>query len=236
MKQKIFRISILLLAGITIMTACKKKKDNTKDQTNMVSEVIDNGAAEHDIVSMPWLDSNGDTLGTILSYSTWLKVRSQYKSMSEDTVWAVLRDSLQASHRGDTVRGAFNPPDTDEDIFVECGKLREIRNGYITIIDSVMYLADFESSFEFLYKIVYQVAIYDDGYTREIMPYHRPENIRNGDIKIIETDTISVPYSFTGGYIVLARRKLTHSITVNIGGQDYTLSSSCIEEKIVEIL
>lgn len=66
--------------------------------------------------------------------------------------------------------------------------------------------------------MVCQVATYDDVFFRQLMPYHRPEIVGSSEVKDEVMDTI-----ITESGLKRAIHKVSHSLTVRIAGQDYTI-------------
>ncbi|MBO4738638.1 MAG: hypothetical protein J5606_03655 [Bacteroidales bacterium] len=168
MKRTIFRISILLFAGITIMTACKKKndKDNPNNPQRIVVITPDDpnyvgGMTEPESTCIT--DEHGDTIGTQLSYRSCVDVDGETISYQLkqycSNVDTSFEDLLYGPYKYNTEYG-------------ECSRRQE---GNFTIIDSVLVLELVEIERVYVCKWHYEVAVYNDGTAQVVLPYHRPD-------------------------------------------------------------
>ncbi|MBP3546245.1 MAG: hypothetical protein J6K16_03830 [Alphaproteobacteria bacterium] len=97
-------------------------------------------------------------------------------------------------------------------------KTRE--EGFVDIVDSILvYTVSFEN-FSFDYELDYEVATYDDGYTKQLMPYHQIGTIKDKGYKLEDLEFI-----IEGGCYVYIRKLLTHAISVEFQGKTYDLTA-----------
>ena len=231
--MKRFAFAILAIVVTIALVSCEKEKVKPEPGNPAIinSEVVDTGQAGTDLAVSTVTSPEGDTLGTTLSYTSWIKVRTETKAASEKTVEVVLNDTLR------TNKGyATSANDIDELLDAEhhsTGYYRtqyssERYDGNVTIVDSVMEYRVVLRDFDLNYMVVYQVATYDDGFSRQLMPYHRPEVVRSSEVTCELMDTIIEPDEDTGYRHQFFRYKISHSLTVRIAGQDYTMPNYCI--------
>lgn len=184
------------------------------------SEVVDTGIAKD--VTVKEISGESGTEGTELTYKSWIKVNSQTRASRSDVYTVLLKDVF---HNTDTTI-------TIEDMYFDIGEYTTDisyyvkgtrQDGYVTITDSVMvYTLSFED-FSFAYELEYEVAVYDDGITKETMPYHKIKNLQDKGMEIVPLESIH-DESLT----VFARRQINHSITVEFCGETYTLKGKVI--------
>ena len=91
--------------------------------------------------------------------------------------------------------------------------------GFVTITDSVLvYTVKFDE-FSFDYRLNYEVAVYDDGITRQIMPYYYYSNIKDNG------GTLEMADSYVDGDFAYARRIYHHSLSVDFAGKTYQIQA-----------
>jgi hypothetical protein len=93
-------------------------------------------------------------------------------------------------------------------------------DGFVTVYDSILVYSVSYDDFSFDYKIIYQVPVYDDGVTKQVMPYYRYENIRNGETRVSDGESRVVEGK------VYAVKNLRHSIDVDFNGEMYTVKAN----------
>ena len=100
------------------------------------------------------------------------------------------------------------------------------KNGdYVTVTDSIMVCTVSYPGFSFDYELLYQVAVYDDHVTRQVMPYHKYENIVDNGCELSELEDASE------NGVTYKRQKCVHSLTVTFNGKEYKVSSELILKK-----
>lgn len=173
------------------------------------SEVYDNGSAEEVTVT-----STSD--GQSLSYESWMMVRGVTKGAFDNRVSVTLNASMpNVTEVRDVAVWDFGTSR-----IVQTREAGESRTeGFVTVTDSVLVYTVITEEFEFSYRLHYEVGVYDDGVTRQVMPYHYFGNIRdNGGV----TEAAD---SYVDGDYAYARRIFRHSISVEFGGETYEVKA-----------
>lgn len=244
MKQyKFWSIGTLcvLLACMVLHTASCSNED--EPVPSKIKVVVDEGADTKVTTKMLPGSSGTESAGTEISYKSWIQLQ---KEVSGGRSSAPARGPMLASSKDDIetisvlLRDVFHNLDTaivvDSFDFgqptstVTYSTNGQRREGYVTITDSVMYYNVNFDGFSFRYLIEYEVAVYDDGYNRIIMPYHKIKNIRDNGFSVEDLEFVLEPNS-SGGKDVYLRKKIKHSITVEFNGADYTLHGNVVLKK-----
>ena len=244
MKQyKFWSIGTLcvLLACMVLHTASCSKED--EPVSSKIKVVVDEGADTKVTTKMLPGSSGTESAGTEISYKSWIQLQ---KDVSGGRSSAPARGPMLASSKDDVetisvlLRDVFHNLDTaivvDSFDFgqptstITYSTNGQRREGYVTITDSVMYYNVNFDGFSFRYLIEYEVAVYDDGYNRIIMPYHKIKNIRDNGFSVEDLEFVLEPNS-SGGKDVYLRKKIKHSITVEFNGADYTLHGNVVLKK-----
>lgn len=200
------------------------------NQEVVESKVLDKGLSNK--VSTKQLSGTDETgkqiSGTELSYESWIKVQTKTAPKTRaggndgDVVTVLLKDVF---HNTDTTitfnNKFFDIGDYTTDISYRIKGTRQ--DGYITITDSVMVYSVIYEDFTFEYELEYEVAVYNDGISREIMPYHKIQNLKDNGITIEKLECVH-DESLT----VFARRQINHSVSVELNGETYTLKGKVI--------
>ena len=221
-------ITVAVFLAAMMFTSC----EDPLEEEVIASEVIDEGVSSkvttHQISGTT---ESGTTIsGTELSYESWIKVKTTTApktraSGDDDVITVLLKDVFHNTDTTVLVNSLDIPEEYTHDISYRVNGNR--RDGYVIITDSVMiYTVNFDD-FSFDYKLEYEVAVYDDGITKETMPYHKIKNIRDNGYKL-ENMEFSVEPNFQDIPSVYLRKKLSHSITVEFNGSDYTLNAKVI--------
>lgn len=223
--MKRFAFAILAAAVTIALASCEKEKEKPESGNPEIinSEVVDTGQAGTDLAVSTITSPEGDTLGTTLSYTSWIKVRTETKAASEKTVEVVLNDTLR-TNRGSVASTSDiqHSLDAEDHVLNYRRYPSERHDGHVIIVDSVMHYMITLRDYELMYYVVYQVATYDDGFSRQVMPYHRPEVVGSSEVTCELMDTI-IETDDTGFRHQFFRYKISHSLTVRIAGQDYTM-------------
>ena len=204
----------VMLTGAISLVSCEKEEPL---QNKVVeSEVIDQG-----------MDANvkvqTDDNGTTFSYDSWIIVSGYTRSAFENKISVTLNNNLN---------------NVDQEIEVSNwsmgeGKIsftydvKESRQSdeYVTLTDSVLRCSVAYANFSFDYELVYQVAVYNDGYTIQTMPYHKFENIVDNGYSLSDLEENSE------NGIIYERKLCTHSITATLNGKSYTASAEIVLKK-----
>ena len=222
--------SALLL--LVMFTSCDDPIDPV-DPGPSKTEIVDKGISNQiSSQQISGTTENGNTVtGTELSYESWIKVRTGTGAKKAP---AYVSTRAASGDDGDVVtvllKDVFH--NTDTTVYVnsfEFGKPQASvsyrvngtrRDGFVTITDSVMvYTVDF-GNMSFNYLLEYEVAVYDDGTTREVMPYHKIERITLGELEVgpLKNETQDGTTYF--------QRQCKHTISVVFNGESYTLKAN----------
>ena len=204
-----------MLAGTTMMTSCEKEEEISKREV-IDSEVLDEGVAEK-------VTEEVGTEGTQLSYESWIVVRGQTRAAFQNKVSVTLNNRLNNVSREIEVE-SWETGEAEISYGYKAGDSR--KNGdYVTVTDSVMVCTVSYPGFSFDYELLYQVAVYDDHVTRQVMPYHKYENIVDNGCELSELEDASE------NGVTYKRQKCVHSLTVTFNGKEYKVSSELILKK-----
>ena len=205
---KIIALPVCLLAfGLT---SCEK--DDVLPEV-VDSEVYDNGAAGEVTVQ----ETDGQTQ---MSYESWIMVRGVTRSSFDNKVTAVLNGKLSNVYEIRDVR-EWNDWTFTTHVSREASEYPRTE-GYVTITDSLLVYTVSCEDFEFSYQLRYEVGVYDDGVSKQTMPYHYYSNIRDNGGVLEDMDSYD-----EGGY-VYARKLYKHSITVDFGGKSYDVEAEVV--------
>ena len=225
----IFAVAAFLAA--VMFTSCEDPLDDPANQEVIESEFIDEGISSNVTTQqLSGTTENGATIsGTELSYESWIKVKTKMGPKTRasgndgDVVTVLLKDVF---HNTDTTLYVSSLDFSDEYTTDISYRVKgERRDGYVIITDSVMvYTVNFDD-FSFEYELEYEVAVYDDGITKETMPYHKIKNIRdNGcSIELVDSDD--------DGVNAYARKQIKHSFSVDFNNETYTIKGNVFLRK-----
>ena len=149
----------VMLTGAISLVSCEKEEPL---QNKVVeSEVIDQG-----------MDANvkvqTDDNGTTFSYDSWIIVSGYTRSAFENKISATLNNNLnnvdQEIEVSDWSMGEGKIS------FTYDAKESRQSDEYVTLTDSVLRCSVAYANFSFDYELVYQVAVYNDGYIMQARP------------------------------------------------------------------
>ena len=200
------------LTGMTMMTSCSKDEPLLPEVIE--SEVYDEGEAGE-------VSAQSGTQGTQLSYESWIMVRGITRASFDNKVSVILNNTFSNVDSVIEV-GSFNLGECRTELVYEAANRR--RQDFVTVTDSVlMYKVSFDV-FSFSYDLYHEIGIYDDGITRQTMPYHPIRNIRDNGYTLTDLDFI-IEDSEKGGQIVYLRKRFDHSISLDFNGKTYNLTA-----------
>ena len=227
--KKTFYLSGLFLGFVMcIMTLSSCGEDDLPEV--LESEIIDTGIDKD--VSVKQVKMKNGTVGTKLTYKSWIKVNSVTRATHSDVVSVTLNDVF---HNVDTICyvepwGLSNGYATD----ISYREKGTHKDGFVTTIDSAMVYTVTFDEFSFEYELEYQVAVYDDGVTKETMPYYKITNIRDNGYKVEDLDySIEKNFRLDDITSVYLRKSLSHSITVELNGKDYKLDANVMLKRVL---
>ncbi len=196
-----------MVCAMSIFTSCKKEPLPLPEVIE--SEVYDNGTAG-EVTTTPMEN------GVEMSYESWINVRGVTKGTFDNKVSVVLyanaQDVILPLDVATWNMGEFVTSTTHE-----VGESRT--EGFVTIVDSALVYTVSCDRFEFSYRLHYEVGTYDDGVSRQVMPYHYFKNIRDNGGVLEDAE------SYVDGEAAYARKIYRHSITVDFGGESYDVEA-----------
>ena len=197
----------VVLTGMTMMTSCSK--DDYELPEVIESEVYDEGRAEE-------VKAKVGTEGTQLSYESWIMVRGITRASFDNKVSVTLNGKLKDVAAVCPVNH-WEIGDYQATLFREVFDQRT--EGFVTVTDSVLVYKLTFDEFSFEYRLNYEVPVYDDHVTRQVMPYYYYSNLKDNGGRLEKAD------SYVDGDMAYARRIYHHSISVDFGGQTYEVKA-----------
>ena len=197
----------VVLTGMTMMTSCSK--DDYELPEVIESEVYDEGRAEE-------VKAKVGTEGTQLSYESWIMVRGITRASFDNKVSVTLNGKLKDVAAVCPVNH-WEIGDYQATLFREVFDQRT--EGFVTVTDSVLVYKLTFDEFSFEYRLNYEVPVYDDHVTRQVMPYYYYSNLKDNGGRLEKAD------SYVDGDKAYARRIYRHSISVDFGGQTYEVKA-----------
>lgn len=219
MKWHILLVSIVI--AMSIVSSCEKTKKvepPTPEPKIIGSQILDEGK-ESNVKAVYSKES------TKLSYKSWLMVRAETKAMKESKVEVELQNEFRHIDTSFIVK-SFEMGDYKTSIY---RRVRNIsKNGNITKIDSVfVYKIDFDE-FTFEYELDFDVAVYDDGFSRQELPYYGVDFTLLKDKGCTELSSMK---SYDDGVRAYARKNFTHTIEIECAGKQYVATANVILKK-----
>ena len=204
-----------MLTGSVMFTSCNKDEDFGVPEV-IESEVLDEGVAAE-------VTEEVGTEGTQLSYESWIVVKGQTRAAFENKISVILNNMLNNVSQEIEVE-SWESGEAKISYAFESADSR--KNGdFVTITDSVMICTVSYPNFAFDYELPYQVAVYDDGVTRQIMPYHKYENIVDNGCSLSDLEDV------VENGVTYKHKLCSHSITVTFNKKEYTVSSEVVLKK-----
>ena len=197
----------VVLTGMTMMTSCSK--DDYELPEVIESEVYDEGEAGE-------VRAEVGTEGTQLSYESWIMVRGITRASFDNKVSVTLNGKLKDVAAVCPVNH-WEIGDYQATLFREVFDQRT--EGFVTVTDSVLVYKLTFDEFSFEYRLNYEVPVYDDHVTRQVMPYYYYSNLKDNGGRLEKAD------SYVDGDKAYARRIYRHSISVDFGGQTYEVKA-----------
>ena len=212
-----FVMAVAVIMSTMTFVSCEDPFEEVLPEV-IESEVLDEGV-EDEIIETPSTDPEGTNVGTELSYKSWIMVKGQTRAAFEERVEVTLTNVFNNTDTTLVVDN-FELGEYTTSLSHKVRKTRE--EGFVDIVDSILvYTVSFEN-FSFDYELDYEVATYDDGYTKQLMPYHQIGTIRDKGYKLEDLEFI---IDNSDGEKVYLRKLLTHSISVEFQGKTYDLTA-----------
>ena len=210
-------VAAMIMSSVMIFASCSSDDDPMLPEV-IESEVLDKGM-DDTASSKPSINPNGVTTGTQFSYKSWIMVKGQTRAAFENKVEVTLNNAFNNT---DTLVKVYDfivePPKVE----VFNRKRSERKEGFVTVSDSVLVYSVQFAEFSFDYELDYEVAVYNDGVTKKVMPYHQIGAIKDKGYKLKQLD------SAIDGEEAYARQQLVHSISVEFNGKYYDLSATVL--------
>lgn len=220
MKKNISYFLTAVLLAVTLISCNPDKLPEV-----ITSEVLNEGI-EESVTETPSFELEGTNIASELSYKSWIMVKGETRDSFEDKVEVTLTNTFNNTNTVITVDD-FNLGDYTTQLSHKTRKSRE--DGFVYIIDSTLiYTVSFED-FSFNYEIDYEVATYDDGYTKQLLPYHHLGIIRDKGVMGYQ----DLDFVIEEGDAVYLRKLLTHSISVEFLGKTYNMTAKVELRKFV---
>ena len=203
-----------VLTGM-MMSSCSK--DDYELPEVIESEVYDEGRAEE-------VKAEVGTEGTKLSYESWIMVKGITRASFDNKVSVTLNNKLNnVSQTVDVTNYEIGIPKTSFEYTVG----ESYGKDFVTVIDSIMVYKVMLENFTIAFPLAYQVGIYDDGISKQVMPYHSYTKITDNGGKLEDME------NQTEGDVVYARKLYSHSLTVVCNDREYTLKAAVILRRII---
>ncbi len=210
-------VAAMIMSSVMILASCSSDDDPMLLEV-IESEVLDEGM-DDTASSKPSINPNGVTTGTQFSYKSWIMVKGQTRAAFENKVEVTLNNVFANT---DTVITVSNFDLGDYKTVVSKRKRSERQEGFVTVSDSVMVYSVQFAEFSFDYELDFEHAVYNDGVTKQNMPYHPIGTIKDNGYKLEELD------SSDDGEYAYAQKKLVHSISVQFNGKTYELKANVL--------
>ncbi len=207
-----FMAAAVVVCGMLTMTSCEK--DDYELPEVIESEVYESGVSSE-------VKSQSGTEGTKLSYESWIMVKGITRASFDNKVSVTLNNTFNNIDSMIEV-GSFHLGECRTELLYEAAGNR--RQDFVTVTDSVLtYKVTFDV-FSFSYDLYHEIGTYDDGITRQTMPYHPIKNIRDNGYTLTDLDFVKED-SEKGGQVIYLRKQFDHSISLDFNGQTYTLTA-----------
>ena len=220
-------VAAMIMSSVMIFASCSSDDDPTLPEV-IESEVLDEGM-DDTASSKPSINPNGVTTGTQFSYKSWIMVKGQTRAAFENKVEVTLNNVFANT---DTIITVSNFDLGDYKTVVSKRKRSERQEGFVTVSDSVMVYSVQFAEFSFDYELDFEHAVYNDGVTKQNMPYHQIGAIKDNGYKLEELDFV-IEKEVNGQQSVYLRKLLRHSISVAFNGKTYDLSAKVELRKFV---
>ena len=215
MRKNIYRFLMALVIALTSIAFTSCGPDELPEV--IASEVFGQGM-EETITETPESELEGAEIAAELSYKSWILVKGETRGSFEEKVEVTLTNVFNNTETMVEVDD-FNLGEYTTSLSSKIRKTRE--EGFVDIVDTVLiYTVDFED-FSYDFEIEYEVATYDDGVTKQLMPYHRLGTIRDKGYNVEYLEWAIDDE--TGAEFVYVYQLLTHTITVEFCGKTYDL-------------
>jgi hypothetical protein len=216
MKTKMFWLAIALGAVLTTFSSCEKDDPN---EVVLNSQIVGSGFSGN-------IKKQVNEDGTIvLSYDAWIEVIQEKGSVTRSGTVSANGGIRYPVTLFTTLKALDNVIKIDftqlgePQINVSYKKGKFLTDGYVAVQDSVLVYGVKYNDFSFEYELTYQVGVFNDGVSLQVIPYHRIENPREGKIEIKDA-----PSEVIDG-IPYAVKFYRHTILVDVGDEEYEIEA-----------
>lgn len=225
----------IVVVAIAMWAACLiscSKEDLRQDEEVVIdSNVLAQGVEE--TVSV----DDGNDGGISLSYDTWIRIYRKTNLGETEPDGKIVKVRLNNVIETEDSANEKQPselktPAATDNSSISFTYDREgepsYKEAYVLVYDSVMLCTRTVNDVLISHKLHYQCAVYDDGKTKQVMPYYRYENVKDLGLRIetrqeeVDGDTFFV-------------KIYTSTISVEFNGKTY-LSIQVLEERVVDSL
>lgn len=234
MKTKNILSLLALGAAMTIFAACSEDNEPYVDPDKVIeSEVVDPGVAEE------VTEVDNGTEGTSLSYESWIVVHQVFadgstskpqdgtratRSSSDGNKISVLLSNTIADvsstlEVSDFTLNEEGLPGVD---YRELGSKCHATQPFVTVVDSAMVYTVDRGAFAVEFVLPYQVAVYDDGITKVVMPYHKYSELKDKDGSLSDMENAAANGK------TYQRKLYKHEISVAFNGKEYTVNAEIV--------
>lgn len=209
---------LLIMLAICSLVSCSKEGEGIV----INSTILDTGSSE--TITEKHKSNPDGSRNTLLEYTSWIRLQLETKAMKDKELSVVVAGSFNdVIDSVDVEHLAIGTPTTSIEYQMNDGR----QQGNIIILDSMMVYSVVFEKMSFNYKLHYEVPIYNDGFTKQEMPYHRIEFVKDNGYTVEEADP-----QFDGMKIY-ACRLLKHSITILFKDKEYTVSAKILYRKLM---
>lgn len=218
MKTKKFWIvtaAAVVLSGMAVTSCSSDDEPIVPPLSEIVeSEVLESGCSND-------VSETSGTEGTSLSYESWIYVRQTTRATSENKISVTLFNRFN-NVVAESEAADFNFGEPTEEISYRVSDSR-VEQNYVTVTDSVLvYGLTYANGFKLEYELMFETPEYNDGVTKQTMPYHKVE-------RIVDNGTnISAMANETRDGKNYYRKLLQNSITVVYNGRNYDVAASVV--------
>ncbi len=195
-------IILLAVASLAALAAC------SKDETVTSSEVLDTG-----LEATPRVTTSDEK--TVLEYESWIEVdRITTRAPKQYTV--TLRNEFSAQSIV-TWDSSFNFYPLEQTLLLDPVTHPQdhwSKGNDITLWENHLYVT-FDGGF--MFPLLFQSAVYDDGVTQQELPYHAIESVSLGNYNSSDLGTEKQDDG-----ILYEGKKRTYSMNITCGGKVYT--------------
>lgn len=227
----------LAMLGIALsavcFVSCSENDPFDGDEVVIESNVLEQGSDPEVAVNESGTD------GISLNYDTWIRVYRKTNLTSTEaggeTVTVTLNNVIEnetlkeASAAVKSRSGDGSAAGSYRISYEAAGEPRQVKQ-YVTVQDSVLIFARIIGETEIEHRFLYQVAVYNDGKTKQVMPYYRYENVKDCGL---ETEVMTET-SAEGAYKVT---RYVSTVSVDFNGKTYmSVKTTELKEPVVDYL